>query len=412
MNAIKVSIIVPIYNVELYLHKCLDSLVNQTLKDIEIICINDCSLDNSLAMLKEYAEKDLRIKIIDFEKNQGVSVARNAGIEAAKGEYIGFCDPDDYVDLDFYGKLHDKAKETGTGMVKASMKSKRKEWIKEYASYAEIKKSKYRGIFNPWCYIYKTDIVKKYQISYPEGIKLSEDSFFLVKALYYFNKIEVVSDVFYHYIAREGAATSCVDDVIVNSYGMPLLFDFMNREIKDENEYKDCFSNTFVHTFLTFFGRVIPEYRRVFASIAVDIYKNRKCSVTLEDLPKLLEQSDLENADILFEKLNYGLDFFKYPEIKIDNLQNRKLYVWGAGYDGLSVLTQCDSNGWKVEAFLDSNPQAKKYQEHKVLQPQYLLDSKDRDFFIIISSRDYADEIAQVCERAGLREGLDFWKPE
>jgi glycosyltransferase involved in cell wall biosynthesis len=81
--------IVPIYNVEPYLRRCLDSLVNQTLKDIEIICINDCSPDKSLIILKEYAGKDNRIKIIDFEKNQGVSVARNSGMKIAKGEYIG-----------------------------------------------------------------------------------------------------------------------------------------------------------------------------------------------------------------------------------------------------------------------------------------------------------------------------------
>jgi len=126
MTIPNVSIIVPIYNVEPYLHRCLDSLVNQTLKDIEIICINDCSPDNSLDILKEYAEKDERINIINFEKNQGVSVARNTGIEIAKGEYIGFVDSDDYVDLDFYEKLYKKARETDADMVKASLKKNMK----------------------------------------------------------------------------------------------------------------------------------------------------------------------------------------------------------------------------------------------------------------------------------------------
>ena len=93
---VKVSIIVPVYNVERYLSKCLDSLTNQTLKGIEIICVNDGSTDSSLAILKEFANKDSRIKIID-KQNEGVSVARNTGIEVATGQYLMFADSDDYL---------------------------------------------------------------------------------------------------------------------------------------------------------------------------------------------------------------------------------------------------------------------------------------------------------------------------
>ena len=99
----KVSIIIPVYNVEQYLPKCLDSIINQTLKDIEIICINDGSIDNSLSILKEYASKDDRIIIIDKE-NEGQGIARNLGIKKAKGKYIGFVDPDDWVDIQMFEK--------------------------------------------------------------------------------------------------------------------------------------------------------------------------------------------------------------------------------------------------------------------------------------------------------------------
>ena len=105
---VKVSIIVPVYNVEKFLEKCLNSLINQTLKDIEIICINDGSTDNSLNILKSFSEKDSRITIID-KQNEGLSVARNTGMNIAKGEYIGFVDSDDWVDLDFYEKLYNSA---------------------------------------------------------------------------------------------------------------------------------------------------------------------------------------------------------------------------------------------------------------------------------------------------------------
>ncbi len=93
---VKVSIIVPVYNVEKYLSTCLDSLISQTLKDIEIICVNDGSTDSSLVILKDFANKDSRIKIID-KQNEGVSVARNFGIEVATGRYLMFVDSDDYL---------------------------------------------------------------------------------------------------------------------------------------------------------------------------------------------------------------------------------------------------------------------------------------------------------------------------
>lgn len=98
-NNIKISIIIPIYNMEKYLRKALNSCINQTLKEIEIICIDDCSTDKSSEILKEYTQKDSRIKIITQKINQGQGVARNIGIKQAIGEYIMFLDPDDWYEL-------------------------------------------------------------------------------------------------------------------------------------------------------------------------------------------------------------------------------------------------------------------------------------------------------------------------
>ena len=101
---IKVSVIIPVYNVDKYLEECLQSVCSQTLKDIEIICINDGSTDKSGQILKDFAKKDKRIILIEQE-NRGVSIARNNGLKAARGEYIGFVDSDDCIDPDFYEKL-------------------------------------------------------------------------------------------------------------------------------------------------------------------------------------------------------------------------------------------------------------------------------------------------------------------
>ena len=129
----KISIIVPVYNVEKYLKECLDSLINQTLEDIEIICINDGSTDNSLAILEEYQKKDSRIKVFS-QRNQGVSAARNLGIEKATGEYLTFLDSDDRLELNtceilyketiaknsdflFFGLVNDKNKKSDQRLV-------------------------------------------------------------------------------------------------------------------------------------------------------------------------------------------------------------------------------------------------------------------------------------------------------
>ncbi len=94
MQNIKISVIIPVYNAEKYLRECLDSIVKQTLQEIEIICIDDGSTDNSLAVLREYERKDERLKIIE-QANSGAGVARNAGMKAARGEYLAFMDADD-----------------------------------------------------------------------------------------------------------------------------------------------------------------------------------------------------------------------------------------------------------------------------------------------------------------------------
>lgn len=99
---VAVSIIVPCYNVAPYLDACLDSLVNQTMPDIEIICVNDGSTDDTPALLSAWAGRDSRVRVIDRE-NGGQGAARNTGMDVAEGEYIGFADPDDYVEHSMYG---------------------------------------------------------------------------------------------------------------------------------------------------------------------------------------------------------------------------------------------------------------------------------------------------------------------
>ena len=127
----KISIIVPVYNVEKYLRRCLDSLLTQSLTEIEIIAINDGSTDSSLNILSNYREMDNRLKIID-QPNGGVSSARNAGIDAVKGDYIGFVDPDDWVDEQMYETMYQAVKTENTDILMCS-------YIREFGTHSKEK---------------------------------------------------------------------------------------------------------------------------------------------------------------------------------------------------------------------------------------------------------------------------------
>src|SRR5574344_49484 len=119
-NKISVSFIIPIFNTEKYLKQCLNSIISQTLSDIEIICINDGSTDNSLCILENFAKKDKRIKVIN-QKNKGQSAARNKGITLAKGEYIAFVDSDDWAQPDMLEKMYNRATQDDTDVTMASV---------------------------------------------------------------------------------------------------------------------------------------------------------------------------------------------------------------------------------------------------------------------------------------------------
>lgn len=217
----KLSIIVPVYNVEKYLPKCLESLIKQTLKDIEIICVNDGSMDNSLAILKEFASKDSRIRIID-NQHQGVAKTRNTGIEQSTGEYIGFVDSDDYIDIDFFEKLYNSATKSNSDIAIASI-LKHKNFFNIYnAKYTKeetaitiqdkikLCEDKKHFFFYAWNKIYHSEFIKENNIKFSEG-QIYEDVMFAIKALYYSNKIISVYGTKYHYIEHENSLTKYKD---------------------------------------------------------------------------------------------------------------------------------------------------------------------------------------------------------
>ena len=191
----KVSVVIPVYNVEKYLRECLDSVINQTLKDIEIICVDDGSTDSSLEILKEYAAKDSRIKIIT-QQNQHAGVARNNGLEAATGEFVHFLDSDDWIELDAYEKLYEILKNTGADLVKFkgySFDNQTKEVsTRAYLDIAKVDEHYFNNFLNiikdteniiklpdsPWSGVYNTDFLKKNNIYFDDFICVNDVGFF------------------------------------------------------------------------------------------------------------------------------------------------------------------------------------------------------------------------------------------
>ena len=207
----KVSVIIPVYNAKDYLGRCLDSVINQTLKDIEIICINDCSKDNSLEILKEYSSKDKRIKLINHKTNKGESAARNTGLDNAKGEYIAFLDNDDTIDSNFYEKLYKKATETNADIVKGEVHIIGYDGSESYGDLNEkIRKnnSKLYFAYFWWTAIYKASLIKDNNISFLENYPLGGDVLFLNQAILQANKLALVDGCFYNYYRRADSGDS------------------------------------------------------------------------------------------------------------------------------------------------------------------------------------------------------------
>ncbi len=203
----KVSVVVPVYNAEKYIERCLYYLLKQTLDDIELIFVNDGSTDKSMEAVKKLAEIDSRIVIIEQE-NKLQGCARNNGIKRARGEYIGFCDADDYVDLAYYEELYNAAAKYNSDIALAEnvrvSKTKYKprlNIVKEEVFSDIIEKfnvCKQNKNECPTNKIYKRKLLEDNEILFPEGV-YCEDKLFSVKAVYYADKIVTVPNVHYYY---------------------------------------------------------------------------------------------------------------------------------------------------------------------------------------------------------------------
>ena len=321
------SVIIPVYNVENYLNECLDSVTSQTLEDMEIICIDDGSTDNSPDILKEYSKKDKRIKIITKE-NGGQATARNLGIKEAQGEYIAFVDSDDFIEPTMFEKLYTKAKDNNLdiAMCKIATYDNQTEEIKDNVWYymLGVFRDFEKDIFNhkdtkeftchiavtPYNKIYKTTLLKENNILFPEGLIFEDEKFFYDTYLRA-KRVSIVDEFLYYYrINRKG---STVDTIKDNDFSDIVPISKLIREpFKETDNYEDykiLLSNRFIHLQLARFTQTSQKYKENFFNLLKSdleevladrtIYDNLESDVKLR-VDKIINSESLNE----FEKLD------------------------------------------------------------------------------------------------------------
>ena len=298
---IKVSIIVPVYNVEKYIKKCLDSLVNQTLKDIEVIVVNDGSPDNSQKIIDRYVKKYPDIIKSFIKENGGQGSARNFGLTKAKGEYIGYVDSDDFVELDMYEKMYNKAKEKDLDVVicgsyNVDEVSLNKEIDLDIIKFDDRKTNAFFGRMAVWNKIYKKELLEKNKLEFRSKVWY-EDLDFTIKVISNAKKIDYVNEPFYDYLIRQGSTMN--NSNVDRNLEILLAFD---QVIKDKK---------------------LKKYKDIIEYLAIDhIYISAIVRILLADASN---NKKIENINKLIEYMNNNFSDFKNNEYLYLMSRNRKI---------------------------------------------------------------------------------------
>ena len=242
MSSPLVSISVPVYNAEKYLRKCLDSLVNQTLKDIEIVVVNDGSTDGSADICREYAERDSRILLI-FKENGGLASARQAALEAAHGQFFCACDADDWAETTMYEKLYKKAIETGADIVMCDYwseypdgKRAEQKYPYEVSERVDLLDDLLNGKFPKaiWNKLIRREVFLRKNLSWQHGINQGEDFLMMMKLLSSGVSVTYLPECLYHYW-REMNGTSYTNNITTSSFRQSVAIrEWMNEHIDSE----------------------------------------------------------------------------------------------------------------------------------------------------------------------------------
>ena len=298
----KVSVIVPFYNVEGYIEKCLETLVNQTLKEIEIILVNDGSKDRSIEIVKKFL-RQYPEKIIYVEKeNGGLSDARNFGIKYAKGEYVAFLDSDDYIEKNMYQSMYELAKKEDSDMVECDFyweypNKKKVDIAKQYSGKKEMLE-KIRVV--AWNKLIKRKVLEKANIQFPKGYRY-EDVEFTYKLIPFLEKVSFCKQPMIHYIQRDGSISNSQNERTKE------IFDVLDHVIEF---YKE--------------NQIYNEYQKELEYVYV---RYAFCSSFLRMIKIKNEELKDKLLDETWERVNANFPNWKKNEILKSNRTLKNLYL-------------------------------------------------------------------------------------
>jgi glycosyltransferase involved in cell wall biosynthesis len=364
----KISIILPIYNVEKYLKQALDSCLEQTLDGIEIICIDDCSTDNSKEILKEYTNRYSNIKTIYLDKNSGQGYARNRGLEIANGNYIMFLDPDDWLEKDACELAYNQITQNNNDFVMFTYKrcnditneiTINKTYLKAFQELKDSPSINLSEMDTPfvkasfvWVQIYNKEFLNVNNISYNENLRIGEDLSFYFRAILYSKSVSILDKPLYNYRLHLSSTTQTKQNFWQNTFNC-------RKEIYDL--YKQSASESLLLSFIAYCIKSIHHWYRQFSkkdsSIAKDYYKEmRKFFTELNNEHDIKQIEKYINYKYFKKIIKYNYFFFSLLEkikflsqqifslkkVKKDGIRNK--YIILLGIKILISTTPLDEN--------------------------------------------------------------------
>lgn len=328
-----VSVIIPVYNTEKYLAGCLDSVLSQSLDDIEVICIDDCSSDNSSYILEEYTKKDKRVAVYYLEETQrGIGLARNIALNYSTGKYIAFIDSDDFIDKDMLSRMYGKAIKFNADLVMCMLyifkdgqkdNFKRKQYDLKIPETLFDKSFSWRDVsdgifdfhFTPINKLCKKEFLYSNDINFPEGIYY-EDLAFSLKLFLLAKKICFIPEALYYYRKyRQGAITDILSDRAIDAIKAMELMDSILKEKPEYYRLEERFLAFRFVRLLRYFYRndatTIEEYYRLLKAIAFD--------------PKLESNKFLNKPHKEARKMIIDNELYDYLMLKYWSVKNKSL---------------------------------------------------------------------------------------
>ncbi|WP_314088013.1 glycosyltransferase family 2 protein [Lactococcus chungangensis] len=300
-----ISIVVPVYNVEKYIHECLESILNQSYKNIEVIIVNDGTLDNSIAKIEDLL-KDKRTRLIS-QVNQGLSAARNTGIKAALGEYISFIDSDDKVKSSFIETLYDKANETNADIVRGSFRNFDgnipEGWITDFNISPSRGTEALRYFLNNnvsfvvWSSLYRTTFLRENRLEFTEGILL-EDGDFTTRSYINASVVATSDAPNYYYRVRPGSILTSNNAQRMSQSESKVIQNFINWYESITNHEIKLLIEQSIYAFMRDWTRVLVKNKVKFSA-------HNSCYVAAKKITK-----DVLKNRTLFERLKFNAKLF------------------------------------------------------------------------------------------------------